>query len=168
MDWSYWALRSYIFCSFSLGHLNGYMCLYDIWDIYEEWLKAVFSLSTCLFLEHAMCKNFSWAELILKGDVKTLQTTDWSVIYFIHRLSVSEKAFHHSLSLSAAVLETAFTHKEKHWSVLLFSVFTVAFVGCNEWMKRRNAEEENKTKRIYFHSKSSVECLMVIYLCFRT
>lgn len=37
----------------------------------------------------------------------------------------------------------------------------------NECMKNRNAEDQNDTESICFHSTSSVECLIVMYLCFR-
>ena len=53
---------------------------------------------------------------------------------------------------------------------ILFFVVTAALVGCNEWMKRRNADEGNETETnsIFFHRKSSVECLKVISLCCKT
>ena len=119
-------------CLFSIASVQmiWFVLIWDLlvlkspWEVAEEsvhsWLKAVFLLCTFHFWEHAMFKkNHSWAELILKGDVKT---TDWSVIYLI-QLWVSETAFHLflsaplflSLSLSlASVLETHhFTHKEE-------------------------------------------------------
>lgn len=43
-------------------------------------------------------------------------------------------------------------------------MYLLMLVGCNEW----KAAKENETKSICLHSKSSVECLRIIYFCFRT
>ena len=159
MDQSYWNLKLFIFHCFSSDDL---ICAYMRLTGFEEPVGSSrricpFLVKSCVFAVyfsflracHVQKKSFlSWT------DIKRWCENYWLVSHLSHSALSFRDSFppiplRSSLSLSLSLWRLCLKHiishirKKQHWFVLLLFLFSDVFVGCNEWMKRRNVEEEN-------------------------